>query len=1038
MKRTVKLRSSLLMVALVAIAPVIGALFYSALVVQRDEIARARENLEALSRLVAANQEQLIGSIRQILVTVASGPSIRRNDLHDLCVEFLRNVQAASPSYTNIGLLDLQGNIECQALGDRANVNAGNRLYFRNAIRTGAFSVGEYMVGRQSNRKSLGFGMPAYDYSGVLRGVVFAALDLEDAHQRLTSIALPGNVLIHITDARGNLLVSNNDTDTIGAPIDDATLLGVLLRHQDASVASTDHNGMTRLHALKVIGGGGGTSLMVSVSMAHADAIAVATSHFKQQMSILLLASLLGVLLAWALARKVLAQPVAQLLARMQRSDSSALHAVTSADAQRPANAEFAALDAGISSMVTRLQDNEQRLQRAQEISRVGFFELDLKTGMYTGSDVLYDILGLDPAKGAVTTPQFRAMVHPDDLAMVIAQRDIAIHGGSLTRFQYRVLRNDGTLRWIDSFGKLECNDDGQPRQYCGALQDITERKLSEQSARASEHRFRLLFENSLDGVLQGTPDGAILSANSAACAIFGMSQSQLCKGGRAALILPTDPRLPAFLDTRSTIGKARSALTMVRADGSLFEAEISSSVYHDLDGNLMCSMVLRDVTQRIRAEHDIHRLAFFDALTDLPNRRLLIERLSAATTAAQAQQRFGAVLFADLDHFKNVNDARGHAVGDALLQLVAQRLSGLLRAGDTAARIGGDEFVILLPDLAEQRAGAQQQALAVAEHVRAALAEPFAIHGQMYASGGSIGVTLLPNASLSPEELLREADTAMYRAKTSGRNRIAMFESSMLSEVEQRFAFEADLAQALDADQLEMVLQPQFDHTRRAVGCELLMRWTHPLRGPVSPAEFIPVAEASGLIVRLGTWALREGCRTVLRLRQAGCGLPVSVNVSPRQFRQPDFVTAVREVLIETGAPADQLIFEVTEGLLIDNLDDTILRMHELSAMGIRFSIDDFGTGYSSLGYLRRLPLYELKIDRSFIQDIPVDTGHTAIVQSILSMAGHLGLRVVAEGVETLAQQQFLERAGCECMQGYLLARPMPVAQWLALQQSP
>ena len=363
---------------------------------------------------------------------------------------------------------------------------------------------------------------------------------------------------------------------------------------------------------------------------------------------------------------------------------------------------------------------------------------------------------------------------------------------------------------------------------------------------------------------------------------------------------------------------------------------------------------------------------------------------------------------------------------------LVAQRLLALMREDDTVARIGGDEFVVLLPGLSQEFLAAAQQAMLAAEKLREALTLPFEIDGRQYASSASIGVTLLTKSGQNADDLLREADTAMYRAKQRGRNRIAFFEAAMQFEAESRLALANDLAQAMGTDQLEMFIQPQFDGQGIVAGGEMLMRWTHPKLGPISPDRFIPVAEESGLIVQLGDWVLRQGCLAILRLKDAGHPMAISVNVSPRQFHQSDFVEQVKRVLRDTGAPATELIFEVTEGLLIDNIDDTILRMHELVGLGIRFSIDDFGTGYSSLGYLRRLPLYELKIDRSFVQDTPADPGPTAIVRSVLSMAGHLGLHVVAEGVETKEQAAFLCEAGCTSLQGYLFARPMPVDAWL------
>jgi diguanylate cyclase (GGDEF)-like protein/PAS domain S-box-containing protein len=449
---------------------------------------------------------------------------------------------------------------------------------------------------------------------------------------------------------------------------------------------------------------------------------------------------------------------------------------------------------------------------------------------------------------------------------------------------------------------------------------------------------------------------------------------------------------------------------------------------------------VERDITERRKSQDDIHRLAFFDVLTGLPNRRLLTDRIDKLLASSERGATYSAVMFIDLDRFKTINDARGHATGDALLRHAAERLSRLMRKADTVARIGGDEFVVLLGHLAPELGGATHAAQIVAEKIRHAIGQEIEIDGQSYHSTASIGVTMLPKSGApaqSAHDLLREADTAMYRAKSQGRNGIAFFESAMQAEVEARLTLERDLAAALANGELQMHVQAQVDRHGRAVGGELLMRWPQADGSMLAPGVFIPAAEESGLIVELGGWALRQACDAVLQLQAAGLEMPLSVNVSPTQFRQADFVEQVQQALAASGAPARLLILEVTEGLLIDKLDDTIARMHQLSAMGLRFSIDDFGTGYSSLAYLKKMPLYELKIDRSFIMDAPQDGNSKALVQSILAMAAHLGLRVVAEGVETPAQAEFLIAHDCACLQGYLYARPMPLAALITRLQA-
>ncbi|KQV44836.1 MULTISPECIES: bifunctional diguanylate cyclase/phosphodiesterase [unclassified Duganella] len=468
-------------------------------------------------------------------------------------------------------------------------------------------------------------------------------------------------------------------------------------------------------------------------------------------------------------------------------------------------------------------------------------------------------------------------------------------------------------------------------------------------------------------------------------------------------------------------------------ADDHAVRAAIVALNYLFIAGilTMSCGVLLRHLARSL-AEGE--QLAFYDPLTGLPNRRLLLDRLAGLLASSERQHVFSAVMFVDLDRFKTINDARGHATGDHLLRLAAQRLEEVVRKSDTVARIGGDEFVVLLAHLAPDLAAASSAAQGVAEKIRAALAQEFEIAGQGYGCSASIGVTLLPKHGQQADDLLREADTAMYRAKGAGRNGIAFFEAAMQSELERRLTLERELGQAIEQERLHVVYQPQFDCLGRLHGAELLMRWERDDGSMVAPAIFVPLAEEAGLIGPLGLWALKQACLAQQRMAVLGLSLPLSVNVSPQQFRQPDFVQQVRTILQEQGMEPALLILEVTEGLLVDRMDEIVARMNQLADLGVRFSIDDFGTGYSSLAYLKRMPLYELKIDRSFIMDMPDDASDVVIVQTILAMAGQMGLRVVAEGVETQAQADFLAAHGCHALQGYLLGRPAPLPALLDL----
>jgi diguanylate cyclase (GGDEF)-like protein/PAS domain S-box-containing protein len=564
-------------------------------------------------------------------------------------------------------------------------------------------------------------------------------------------------------------------------------------------------------------------------------------------------------------------------------------------------------------------------------------------------------------------------------------------------------------------------------------VDDLTEFRRAEIARQEIQDTYERVFAASIDGILHTKPDGTTLKANPAACQMLGMDEDELCRRGRAGVMDMSDPRCAALLEERARTGRMRGELTMIRSNGERFQAEVSSSLYATRDGDVLGSTIFRDITARKQAEADTHRLAYFDELTRLPNRRLLLDRIGLSLDSAGRSGQYGALLFLDLDNFKRLNDARGHSIGDSLLMEVARRLTQLLRSADLVARLGGDEFVVLVDNLGEDIETAARAAMAVAEKVRAVLERPFLIDGTLYSGTGSIGLTMFPKGREGVDDLLREADTAMYRAKAMGRNRIAYYEAAMQAEVEERLALEQDLKEALDTDQIQVYVQPQVNAAGREIGGELLLRWTHPERGAVSPAFFIPIAEESGLILRLGERVLRTACEALARLDAAGAPLSLSVNISPRQFRQDDFVAQMRALLARTGAPPARLTLEVTEGLLIEDWEGVASRMAELAALGIRFSIDDFGTGYSSLSYLKKLPLHEIKIDKSFVQNTPDDANDRAIVRSILAVARAFRLHVVAEGVETQAQAEFLSGLHCDCLQGYFFARPTPLEGWLA-----
>lgn len=439
--------------------------------------------------------------------------------------------------------------------------------------------------------------------------------------------------------------------------------------------------------------------------------------------------------------------------------------------------------------------------------------------------------------------------------------------------------------------------------------------------------------------------------------------------------------------------------------------------------------IVYHDVTDLRLASAEIENLAFYDPLTQLPNRRLLIDRLEQALASSARTAKEGALLFIDLDHFKTLNDTLGHDVGDLLLQQVAQRLTSCVREGDTVARLGGDEFVVILADLSGQAEDAGAQAKTVAQKILNSLDQPYRLATHEYRSTPSIGVTLFSGHHAAIDELLKQGDIAMYQAKRAGRNTVRMFDPAMQAAITARAAMELDLRKALLEREFVLYYQPQVDASGQVTGAEALVRWRHPERGLVSPAEFIPLAEETGLILPLGQWVLETACTQLAAwtsLPQTA-HLSLAVNVSAHQFSLPNFVQEVLTVIEQTGVEPTKLKLELTESLLLENAQDIIAKMLALKGKGVSFALDDFGTGYSSLSYLKRLPLDQLKIDRSFVRDILIDPNDAAIARTVVALGKSLGLAVIAEGVETQAQRDFLAANGCLAYQGYLFSPPLP-----------
>jgi diguanylate cyclase (GGDEF)-like protein/PAS domain S-box-containing protein len=563
-------------------------------------------------------------------------------------------------------------------------------------------------------------------------------------------------------------------------------------------------------------------------------------------------------------------------------------------------------------------------------------------------------------------------------------------------------------------------------------VRNITERKRAEQALRESEERFRKVFEHAPIGMALATQDFNLCMVNESLCRMLAYSEEELLGLAFPEFTYPDDVDKDieqAQLLLEGRLNSYKIEKRYVKKGGEVIWGDLTVTVLRDPEGRILYVLgMVEDITARKRAEETVRHLAFHDVLTGLPNRALLKDRLSVALARARREKSRVAVMFLDLDRFKLINDTLGHSAGDELLKNVGQQLQGLVREGDTVARVGGDEFTLVLPGMEST-----EDVLRAAQRLRRTVSEPRLVAGRELRVTASIGVAVYPADGKDAEALLRNADTAMYRAKEHGRDSFELYTRAMNLEGFRRLALENSIRHGLEREEFVVYYQPQVDiKSLRIVGLEALVRWQHPERGLITPGDFIGVAEETGQIVALGEKVLRMACGQAKAWECSGLPpLRLAVNLSARQFQQRDLVDTIKRVLRDSGLSAGRLQLEITEGVAMQDAEHTVATLNQLREMGIGIAIDDFGTGYSSLGYLKAFPINAVKIDRSFIRDLTTDASDAAIARAIIAMAHSLNLAVIAEGVETPEQLAFLKEAGCDEFQGYIFSQPLPAGSF-------
>jgi diguanylate cyclase (GGDEF)-like protein/PAS domain S-box-containing protein len=614
---------------------------------------------------------------------------------------------------------------------------------------------------------------------------------------------------------------------------------------------------------------------------------------------------------------------------------------------------------------------------------------------------------------------------------------DVAMEAGLKAGLGIPVIAGNEVIAVLEFFVREPRQEDehltGVVFSAATQLGSVIQRKHAETALRRSENQLRAIIDAEPECVKIVKADGTLVQMNAAGLAMIEASRPEQVIGKSIFGLLMPEYREPyrAFVDNvlRGNKGIMEFEITGLKGAHRWLESHAVLLPGEQGSSPLVLS-VTRDITERKHTESRLRQLAHFDSLTDLPNRVQFIERLEQAMADANRHERLVGVVFLDLDRFKYINDSLGHEKGDGLLREVAMRLSGVVRRGDTVARLSGDEFALVLADM-----GHVDDAIHVAQKILDVFHQPFRVAGHDLFVTASLGITLYPFDDRGAHELLRNADVAMYRAKESGKNNYQFYVAEMTAKVSERLTLENDLRSALERGEFSLNYQPIADcRSGRIIGMEALLRWKHPERGMISPTLFIPLAEETGYIISIGEWVLRTACEQCRRWQKMGYpSLYVAVNLSSRQFHQKDLPASIYQILQDTGLNPASLGLELTEGLVMQQAVASVNTLRELKAMDIRISIDDFGTGYSSLSYLKRFPIDVLKIDQSFVRDIPQDEDDAAIASTIITMAHSLGLKVVAEGVETMDQLKFMRQHGCDAMQGYYLSKPLPPVQFEA-----
>lgn len=931
---------------------------------------------------------------------------------------------------------------------DRIGRSYADSAFFRLAMQHGGRYITEPMQGQHTGKPVISMLEPLRDAKGEIVGMIMGVTNLAQPNflDDISSAKYGATGSFFITAPQSRRYIMSSDKPrllTPGPPPGVNPLYDRYLNGEEGSGVAMSSRGVLELSSSVHIKSTGW--LMQSVLPAE-EAFAPIRTLQRQLFGLTVLLTLLaGGLSWWWLRRELLPLSEAtQLLTRMGEGElpRQALP-VSRAD-------EVGLLAASFNGLLERIQREEDKAAEhaANQLLRKIVSQIPGVVFQYRlfadghgcfpfASEAFYDLYGIRPETVSHSADAIRELVHPEDRDSFFDALQHSAATLTQWRTEYRICLPDGQIKWLLVDAMPE-QDDHDVLWY-GFIADISRHKRMEAELRIAATTFL-----TQEGIMVTDPNGIILRVNPSFCQITGYDSADVV--GKTPAVLSSHRHPAAFYQQlwQSLLDKGawQGEIWNARQSGEVYPEWLTITAVRDSAGQTSHYVaIFQDITERKAAADEIQTLAFYDALTHLPNRRLLQDRLQHALDAAHRQQEYGALLFLDLDNFKSLNDTMGHDIGDILLQEVASRLLRCLRTGDTVARLGGDEFIVMLENLGTQRDQAMREAETVGRKILATLHQPYQLQGHDYRGSSSLGIALFADENGSSEDILKQADLAMYQAKSAGRNTLRFFDPVMQAEINARTRLEAELHQALEQGEFSLYYQPQIHHGQPCHSVEALLRWHSPQHGLMLPGAFIALAEQSNLILAIDHWVLQQACIQLAEWAQnpVTAALSIAVNVSARQFHQTDFVARVSRLLQESGANPALLKLEITESLLLMKLDDAACKMNSLRALGISFALDDFGTGYSSLSYLKQLPLDQVKIDRSFVRDVLENSNDAAICKAVIALGQSLGLAVIAEGVETSGQYDFMVAQGCLAVQGYLFSKAMPASQlpgWLSQTQ--